>query len=155
MDLENALNKIRNYLKDVKIVIAFSGGADSTLLAKLAVNSAQDTVAVTVDNGILPRDCIDNAKRIADNIGIPHQVLKENYLEDESFRLNSPQRCYICKSKMYDKLEEFAHNRGFEKIADGTNISDLLEDWPGDNGELPKENINSIGLWGIDRGRCS
>ncbi len=131
MDLEINLNKIRNYLKDKRIVIAFSGGADSTLLAKLAVDSSLEAVAVTVDNGVLPRDCIANAKRIAENIGIPHHVLKENYLTDESFSSNPPQRCYICKNKMYDKLEEFARSKNFENIADGTNISDLLDDRPG------------------------
>ena len=77
MDLEINLNKIRNYLKDKRIVIAFSGGADSTLLAKLAVDSSLEAVAITVDNGVLPRDCIANAQRIAEKIGIPHQVLKE------------------------------------------------------------------------------
>ena len=131
MDLEINLNKIRNYLKDKRIVIAFSGGADSTLLAKLAVDSSLEAVAITVDNGVLPRDCIANAQRIAEKIGIPHQVLKENYLTDESFSSNPPQRCYICKNKMYDKLEEFAYNKNFENIADGTNISDLLDDRPG------------------------
>ncbi|MGA2675571.1 MAG: ATP-dependent sacrificial sulfur transferase LarE [Methanobacterium sp.] len=131
MDLEINLNKIRNYLKDKRIVIAFSGGADSTLLAKLAVDSSLEAVAVTVDNGVLPRDCIVNAKRIAENISIPHHVLKENYLTDESFSSNPPQRCYICKNKMYDKLEEFANSKNFENIADGTNISDLLDDRPG------------------------
>jgi len=80
MDIEINLNKIRNYLKDKRIVIAFSGGADSTLLAKLAADSSLEAVAVTVDNGVLPRDCIANAKRIAEKIGIPHYVLKENYL---------------------------------------------------------------------------
>lgn len=131
MDLKTELNKIKDYLKDKKIVIAFSGGADSTLLAKLAVDSAREVVAVTVDNGILPDDCINNAKEIAKNIGITHHVLEENYLEDESFRSNPSRRCFICKNKMYTKIGEFARNNGFDEIADGTNISDLLEDRPG------------------------
>ncbi len=131
MDLESTLDKIKDYLKDKRVLIAFSGGADSTLLAKLAADSAREAVAVTVDNGILPRDCIANAQNIAAEIGIPHQVLKENYLLDESFSSNPPQRCYMCKNKMYDKLEEFAHSHDFENIADGTNISDLLDDRPG------------------------
>ena len=131
MDLEISLNKIRKYLKDKRIIIAFSGGADSTLLAKLAADFSCEAVAVTVDNGVLPKDCIVSAQRIAAKIGIPHHVLNENYLTDESFSSNPPQRCYICKNKMYDKLEEFAHSKNFEYIADGTNISDLLADRPG------------------------
>lgn len=131
LDLKTKLEKIKQYLKDKRIVVAFSGGADSTLLAKLAQDSAKEAVAVTVDNGVLPSDCITNAEKIAKAIGILHEVLKENYLEDESFALNSPQRCYICKNKMYNMLEEFAESQNFDGIADGTNISDLLEDRPG------------------------
>lgn len=131
MDLENKLNKIKSYLKDKRLIVAFSGGADSTLLAKLALDSSQEAVAVTVDNGVLPKDCIASAQAIAEKIGISHQVLKENFLEDELFTSNPPQRCYICKNMMYSALEEFANTHGFPEIADGTNISDLLEDRPG------------------------
>lgn len=131
MDLKSKLDKIRDYLKDKRVIIAFSGGADSTLLAKLVIDSSQESVAVTVDNGVLPQECIAGAQRIAEKIGISHQILKENFLDDESFRSNPPQRCYICKNKMYNKLEEFAKTQGFDEIADGTNISDLLEDRPG------------------------
>ena len=105
MDLEISLNKIRKYLKDKRIIIAFSGGADSTLLAKLAADFSCEAVAVTVDNGVLPKDCIVSAQRIAAKIGIPHHVLNENYLTDESFSSNPPQICYICNNKMYYKLE--------------------------------------------------
>lgn len=131
VDLKVKLDKISDYLKDKKILIAFSGGADSTLLAKLAKDSSNEAVAVTVDNGVLPADCIASAQKIAAEIGIPHKVLRENYLEDESFSSNPPQRCFICKNKMYEKLEEYALAENFEAIADGTNISDLLEDRPG------------------------
>lgn len=131
MDLKLKLDKIRHLLENKRIVIAFSGGADSTLLAKLARDSSDESVAVTVDNGVLPADCIKDARKIAEEIGIPHEVLKENFLMDESFSSNPPQRCYICKNKMYEKLGEYARAGNFEAIADGTNISDLLEDRPG------------------------
>lgn len=131
LEIEDKLDKIRNYLKDKRIVVAFSGGADSTLLAKLAQESAAETVAVTVDNGVLPSDCITNAIHIAGKIGIVHEILKENLIEDESFLSNTPQRCYICKNKMYNKLEEFRRTNEFDAVADGTNISDLLLDRPG------------------------
>ncbi len=131
MELEQKLDKVRDTLKDKKVVVAFSGGADSTLLAKLTHESALESVAVTVDNGVLPRNFIDKAREIAAEIGIPHEVLKEDFLEDEFFRENPPQRCYICKNKMYTILERYAEEKNFDTIADGTNISDLLEDRPG------------------------
>lgn len=131
LELEQKLEKVKDYLKNKKVVVAFSGGADSTLLAKLASESASESVAVTVDNGILPKNFKDKASKIAGKIGIPHEFLRENFLKDENFRKNPPQRCYICKNKMYGILEQYAGESGYDAIVDGTTISDLLEDRPG------------------------
>lgn len=131
LGIEKKLHKIRNYLKKKRVIVAFSGGADSTLLAKLAMDSAADAIAVTVDNGVLPKDCIAQASQVADKIGITHEVLRDNFLEDDSFRLNTSQRCYICKNKIYDIINNFRLIKNFDVIVDGTNISDLLEDRPG------------------------
>ncbi|MGB9937659.1 MAG: ATP-dependent sacrificial sulfur transferase LarE [Methanobacterium sp.] len=131
MDLQGKIEKTKEYLKDKKVLVAFSGGADSTLVAKIAKDAAKDSLAVTIDNGVLPSDCISNAQKIAEEIGILHEVIKENFLEDEAFKSNPPQRCFICKNKMYNTLLEIAEQKEIELIVDGTNMSDLLEDRPG------------------------
>jgi pyridinium-3,5-biscarboxylic acid mononucleotide sulfurtransferase len=131
MEIENKLEKIKDCFKDKRVVVAFSGGADSTLLAKLALDNATEAVAVTVDNGVLPADCITQSSRIAAEIGISQEIIRVNFLEDDSFRTNPPQRCYICKNKMYSELEKFLKATEFDVIVDGTNISDLMEDRPG------------------------
>jgi len=131
MKLEEKIEKIRENLKDKRVLVAFSGGADSTIVAKIANDVSESTIAVTVDNGVLPTDCILNANEIAKKIGIEHIVMKEDFLEDEAFRFNHPNRCFICKNKMYAKLNDIAREMEFDTIADGTNISDLLEDRPG------------------------
>jgi len=131
MDIRQKIEKVKEYLKDKEVLVAFSGGADSTLVAKIARDTAKNALAVTIDNGVLPPYCISNAKQIADGIGISHEVIKEDFLKDEAFKSNSPQRCFICKNKMYSKLQDVAGEKGFEIIVDGTNISDLLEDRPG------------------------
>ncbi len=131
MNLQQKIEKLEEYLKDKEVLVAFSGGADSTLIAKIAGEAAKNALAVTVDNGALPSDCINNAKRIADEVGINHEVIKEDFLKDSAFKSNPPHRCFICKNKMYSKLQEIAAEKGFETIVDGTNISDLLEDRPG------------------------
>ena len=131
MDLQQKIEKVKEYLKDKEVLVAFSGGADSTLVAKIAKDATKNALAVTVDNGVLPPDCISNAKQIAEEIGISHEVIKEDFLKDEAFKSNPPQRCFICKNKMYSKLQDVAMEKGFEIIVDGTNISDLLEDRPG------------------------
>ena len=131
MDFQQKIEKLKGYLKDKEVLVAFSGGADSTLVAKIAKDTAKNALAVTVDNGVLPPDCISNAKKIADEIGISHEIIKEDFLKDEAFRSNLPHRCFICKNKMYTKLQEVGRDKGFKMIADGTNITDLLEDRPG------------------------
>ncbi len=130
MELEAKLQNLKGYLKDKKLLIAFSGGRDSSLVAAIASNVSQDPLAVTVDNGVMPSEFIIKSTEIARKIGIKHMVVKENYLEDTSFRSNPPNRCYICKNKMYSKLVEIAMENNLE-IVDGTNITDLLEDRPG------------------------
>ena len=111
--------------------MAFSGGADSTLMAKLALEAAAEALAVTIDNGVLPSDCISNAQKVADKIGISHQVLRRDFLKNPSFKANPPERCYICKNMMYEMLEEHLQQENYEILVEGTNISDLLEDRPG------------------------
>jgi uncharacterized protein len=130
MELEVKIEKLKEYLMDKKLLIAFSGGADSSLVAYIASTVSNEVLAVTVDNGVMPPDCINNAIDIANNLEIEHLVVKEDYLEDEAFRANPPNRCYICKNKMYSKISEIAEDRNLQVI-DGTNITDLLEDRPG------------------------
>jgi pyridinium-3,5-biscarboxylic acid mononucleotide sulfurtransferase len=130
MEVETKLQNLKDYLRDKNILIAFSGGADSSLVAKVASGVSKNLLAVTVDNGIMPQDFIANATKIAGELGIKHTVVEENYLDDPSFRTNPPNRCYICKNKMYNKLVEIARENELE-VVDGTNITDLLEDRPG------------------------
>ena len=130
MELEAKLGQLEDYLKNMKVLVAFSGGADSSLVAYIASKVSKESLAVTVDNGVMPSDCIGNAIKIAKAIGIKHSVVEEDYLSDESFRSNPPNRCYICKNKMYSKLMKIADEKNLE-VVDGTNITDLLEDRPG------------------------
>lgn len=131
MDIKGKMDKLRNYFHGKKVIIAFSGGADSTLLAWIAKEEASDALAVTVDNGAMPAECVQNAEQIAQIIGINHRVVRENFLEDPAFQINPPNRCYVCKLKMHQRLEKIAKEEQYDAVVDGTNISDLMEDRPG------------------------
>lgn len=131
MELQAKIKQVENILKDKKVIIAFSGGSDSTLIAKIASKASKEVIAVTIDTGTLPVEVTQNAKYIASKLGIPHKIIKENFLEYENFRENTPQRCFHCKDRMYAILESIAEKKGFDIIVDGTNITDMLEDRPG------------------------
>lgn len=131
MNLEEKIDIVKNILKDKKVAIGFSGGADSTLIAYLSSKVAQDTLAITVDNHLLPNGFVENTKKLASLFGIKHQIIDINFYEDEYFLSNDSKRCFACRNLMYSQIEELAHQNYFDFICDGNNISDLVIDRPG------------------------
>ncbi len=131
MDIEAKIKIVENILKDKKVAIGFSGGADSTLIAYLSSKVAKDTLAITIDNHLLPTGFVENTKKVAESFGIKHEIIDINFYEKEYFLLNDSKRCYNCRNLMYSKIEELAIKRGFDFICDGNNISDLVIDRPG------------------------
>lgn len=114
------------------MVVAFSGGVDSTVVAKLARDSLGDrTVAVTADSESLPRSELDDARRMADLIGIEHLVIKHSELEKEWIIRNPKDRCYHCRKELAGLLKAVAQERGYGTIADGVNKDDHKEHRPG------------------------
>lgn len=131
MNLNNKIETVKELLKDKKIAIAFSGGADSTLLAYLAKEVCEDVIAITVNNNLFSESFIENSKKIAENIGIKHIILEEDFFNQPDILKNDSNRCYLCRNLMYSKIIKIANEKGFDLIADGNNISDLVEDRPG------------------------
>lgn len=131
MNIEEKLERVKDQLRDKKVLVAFSGGADSTFLASITKKVARESLAVTVDNGVMPSVCIQSAEKIAQKIGIEHILIRKNFLEKEAFQLNPPNRCYLCKVEIYSILQEILNDYNYDFIIDGTNISDFLEDRPG------------------------
>ncbi len=131
MSLETKINIVKNILKDKKVAIGFSGGADSTLIAYLSSKVADDTLAITIDNHLLPKGFVENTKKLAQSFVIKHELVDINFYENDYFLSNDSKRCYTCRNLMYSKIEEIAHANGFDFICDGNNISDLVINRPG------------------------
>ena len=132
MDINIKINKVKEILKNKKIALAFSAGADSTLLAYLAKEAGADVLAITYNNQIFPSGFLEFAKRRASEIGIRHEIIEGNFFLDmDEFVENCPRRCLLCRNLMYDAIKQKAHEEGYEIIIDGNNITDLTHDRPG------------------------
>lgn len=131
MNLEEKIDIVKNILKGKKVAIGFSGGADSTLIAYLSSQVAKDTLAITINNHLLPKGFVENTRKVTSLFGIKHQVIDINFYEDEYFLSNDSKRCFTCRNLMYSQIEQLAHQNDFDFICDGNNISDLVIDRPG------------------------
>ncbi len=113
------------------ILIAFSGGVDSSVLASVAKESGADVLAVTADSELLGRRGLRDAMRMADEIEVKHEIFNFEILKKKEFVENSHNRCYHCKKHLIQELAKIASRNSIETIADGTNMTDTGEDRPG------------------------
>ena len=89
MNLEDKIDKVKSILKDKKVAIGFSGGADSTLIAYLSSKVSKDTLAITIDNHLLPTGFVENTKEIAESFAIKHEIIDIDFYKDENFLSNN------------------------------------------------------------------
>jgi len=107
------------------VVVAFSGGVDSSVVAALAHEAlGDDAVACTAKSETLPAAELDDASRVAEEIGVRHEVVSFSELDSEAFVENDDERCYHCRSMRLGTMFETARELGIETVCDGTNASD-------------------------------
>lgn len=113
-------------------LIAYSGGIDSTLVAKIAYDTLGDqAVAITAQSpSLLPEDLEDAAIQ-ASQIGIRHEVVETHEMDNPNYTANPTNRCYFCKSELHDTLKPMAITRGYPYVVDGVNADDLHDYRPG------------------------
>ncbi|MBA3611980.1 MAG: ATP-dependent sacrificial sulfur transferase LarE [Nitrospirales bacterium] len=116
------------------VVVAFSGGVDSTLVLKVGFDILGAQVkAVTAVSPTFPALEVEEVKGLSAAIGAPLQLVETDQLQIESFVKNDATRCFHCKTDLYRLLSSLRDAVGFHTIVDGTNVDDLGEDRPGIN----------------------
>ena len=113
-------------------LIAYSGGIDSTLVAKIAVDVLGDrAIAVTAESpSLLPED-LEDARIQAAAIGIAHKIVQTHEMDNPNYSSNPINRCYFCKSELHDTLKPMAAQWGYPYVVDGVNVDDLHDYRPG------------------------
>ncbi|SFC28271.1 uncharacterized protein SAMN05444422_106206 [Halobiforma haloterrestris] len=107
------------------VLIAFSGGVDSSVVAAIANDAVgEDAVACTARSETLPEAELEEARRVADEIGIRHEVVSFSELESEDFVENDDDRCYHCRTMRLGEMEATARKLGLGTVCDGTNADD-------------------------------
>lgn len=112
------------------LIVAYSGGVDSTFLLKTAYDVLGDNVlALTASMPYIAGWEIEDAKRIAGEIGVKHEVIEKPWMD--ALRTNPHNRCYLCKHALFSSLLDFAGQKGLRVVAEGSNLDDTKEYRPG------------------------
>ena len=133
METEEKLKKLKNILKKMEcVIIAYSGGVDTTFLLAVAKRVLKDKVlAVTAVSPLYPRKELRFAREQAKKLGVKHILIRSREMQDKKFVENPLQRCYYCKDDLYGQLRKLAEKEKIKYILDGTNYSDRKDFRPG------------------------
>ena len=133
-ELQRKYDTLKKILKDLgSVVVAYSGGVDSTLLLKVAIDTLGDkNVLACISAGIVePKHILQRAKKIAKTLCVRLQTIDADELKDPHFVANKADRCFHCKSHLCQELIDIASKKGFKYVVFGTNLDDLDDFRPG------------------------
>ncbi|MDL1893909.1 ATP-dependent sacrificial sulfur transferase LarE [Sphingobacteriales bacterium CHB3] len=131
--VQSKYQRLQSILKEMEsVAIGYSGGVDSTLLVKVAVDILGDkAVAMIGRSETYPTREFEEAVRIAESIGARYVIVKTEETDVLKFRVNPVNRCYFCKTELFGKLDQIADREGLRWIADGTITDDVGDFRPG------------------------
>jgi len=116
-----------------RVAVAYSGGVDSTLMLKAALDALgrENVVALLAVSPSLPQSEKEEAVALANKIGVRLELLPTEETDDPQYQMNAPNRCYFCKDHVYRALRRFAEQNGIAHVLDGMNAEDTLDVRPG------------------------
>ncbi len=132
--LEDKYKKLKKSLAELgKVLVAYSGGVDSTFLLKVAVDTlGADNVLACISAGVVePKHVLQRAKKFARDLGVRLEIIDTDELADANFVANKADRCFHCKSHLCQMLLDVANQNGFKHVVFGTNHDDLDDFRPG------------------------
>ena len=131
--VEQKLKQLKTIFAEMgRALIAYSGGVDSTLVAKIAYDVLGDrALAITAESPSLLPEELEDARIQAAAIGIVHEVVQTSEMDNPNYTSNPINRCYFCKSELHDTLKPLALERGYPYVVDGVNADDLGDYRPG------------------------
>jgi len=131
--LEQKERKLFCVLQDLeRVIVAYSGGADSAYLAWAANQVLGDNaVAITADSASIPESHKRDAEAFARHCGFRHEYVETHEFDNPDYVRNAPDRCFHCKDELFNRLEEVGRERGIENIVYGVNVDDLGDYRPG------------------------
>ena len=127
---KSKIQKLKKVLKALdSVVIAYSGGVDSTFLLKVALGvlGRDKVLAVIAKSETYPKREFKNAVALTKKIGVQHKVISTKEIDIKGYRANPVNRCYYCKKELMRRLKSIARQKRFRHVADGTNYDDRLD----------------------------
>ena len=151
--MDDKLQVLITHLKEYRsAVIAFSGGVDSTFLARVAKDVYGDNLLlITATSSTYPFYELEEAKSLASLLEIKHKIIVSEEIEIPGYADNPPDRCYYCKSELFGKIKYIASNEGYEVIFDGSNADDLKDFRPGMKAKQEKGVVSPLAVSGFTK----